>query len=34
MTRTTMDETAAIKAAFARFPSGVAAFSAMVDFTP
>lgn len=34
MTRTTVDETAAIKAAFARFPSGVAAFSAMVDFTP
>ncbi|BCW08287.1 putative oxidoreductase [Arthrobacter sp. NtRootA1] len=34
MTQTTVEETAAIKAAFAQFPSGVAAFSAMVDFTP
>lgn len=34
MAQTTVEETAAIKAAFAQFPSGVAAFSAMVDFTP
>ena len=34
MTQAAVDETAAIKAAFAQFPSGVAAFSAMVDFTP
>lgn len=34
MTQTAAEETAAIKTAFAQFPSGVAAFSAMVDFTP
>lgn len=34
MSQATVDGSASIKAAFAQFPSGVAAFSAMVDFAP
>ena len=34
MTQATVDGTASIKQAFAQFPSGVAAFSAMVGFAP
>ncbi|UVJ39330.1 flavin reductase family protein [Arthrobacter sp. CJ23] len=34
MTQATVDGSASIKAAFSQFPSGVAAFSAMVDFVP